>query len=391
MSKEKVYDNKWDDEVEIRLKPVLEAVLPFSGEERWNVFRKAFKSDKEYNDVMNLLMKARSDSFYSAMERGSLREEYLYSAWMEAIVITVKQFKVDGTKFMIKLNKNFEYCTKKEKNREQFKQTSGGMSAGSVSEEVQLGKFLKIYDAVEKSLVAAREYADDEELRQEVRARLEKLSKCTGSLLDKVEALRNLRQSSIYSDKEGDEYSILEIEEVEREGVSFGKNPENLILTGETEQERSQLLNGLIPRMKEEFALLTVELRECFRVFFTRDILVILKLKEKTQKDEVEEKHYAGSLCRYMQCPAGNKEIYDVLARNEYFLMENLLHDAYIRVAVESGKESLDELYGIYYNLLKREFTFKDKVITELLGLNEDARTRRWKKYQKFKKSIYTA
>ena len=76
---------------------------------------------------------------------------------------------------------------------------------------------------------------------------------------------------------------------------------------------------------------------------------ILSKGKDKNGKEETKcpNKH------RYTSMPAGEKDVYELLQQYERVCMEDIFVENYINVAVKEVPESLQKLYGIYYNFFK--------------------------------------
>lgn len=405
---------KYDAEVEERLRKPLEAIIGLPEEERLEVFWRTVGNKRERDEVKLLLYRAHNEKFFNDImnqkwqdeitSSGHHKNQFVLEVWEKSFKLTIMEFEFDTVSFMRRLKQNYknEYINAKRVWELEQKTGNLGFSKESKSGKVSDGRkkklsiLYKLWEKEEKIISSIREVHSQEELNELVKSKLVEKNKEWKSYLDEVQKLRNRNRVSAYADGgDGTELNLMDTISYEEDEVSFGQNPETYLLREENNAEKSLSLAYWLEEITEEFSCLTVELRECYRAFFTRDILVNLKLKNITQPEEEEEKYYYGckGKCRYTDgsCAAGNEDIYDVLSENEYFFMENLFHEEYIRTAIEPKTESLDELFGIYYNLLKREFKFSDKVIAEVLNLTKQTLSRRWNDYQTFQKKVYAS
>ena len=68
--------------------------------------------------------------------------------------------------------------------------------------------------------------------------------------------------------------------------------------------------------------------------------------------------------------------------------MDEIFVDPYLALAIEEEPESIEELYGVYYNFLQGSFKFTDQKIAEALGEDKRKISRYKKKYKQLSEQI---
>ena len=68
--------------------------------------------------------------------------------------------------------------------------------------------------------------------------------------------------------------------------------------------------------------------------------------------------------------------------------MDEIFVAQYIAAAIEKKPKSIEELYGVYYNFLERDFKFTDQKIAEALGEDQRKISRYRKKYKQLSEQI---
>lgn len=111
--------------------------------------------------------------------------------------------------------------------------------------------------------------------------------------------------------------------------------------------------------------------QDLVKKFLTQDILKVLKLDEEDN--------------RYLEEPAGNREIYDLLKPKEDFFYHEIFYRQYLHRALVRNPESLYEVYAL---LLREDFEFTDKILAEVMGKDKTSVSKRKKRYRDDMKAI---
>lgn len=112
--------------------------------------------------------------------------------------------------------------------------------------------------------------------------------------------------------------------------------------------------------------------RESIKMFFTRDVLKVLKL------DDVGEP--------YQEEPAGDEEFYYSLEPQGEFLYEKVFYREYLKRAfIENPKR----FYEVYARLLRPDFDFTDKILAEIEKKDKATISKRRKNYVKWMEDFY--
>ena len=130
MSADVKYENKYDDEVEERVRKPLEAMIDLPKEERSKAFWKAVGNKAQQDDLKLFLLKAHNEGFYKAVKEATTKEEIISDeygenqnskntcdtlVWLESLETTIKDFQFNGVKFIVKLKENYKNAYTREK------------------------------------------------------------------------------------------------------------------------------------------------------------------------------------------------------------------------------------------------------------------------------------
>lgn len=117
---------------------------------------------------------------------------------------------------------------------------------------------------------------------------------------------------------------------------------------------------------------ITLKKQEYIRIFFTKDILSILKLD--------------GNGKPYPREPAGNREIYQSLEPCGATLYKKVFCEKYLwRAFIERP----GDFYEVYVKLLRNDFDFSHKIIAQVLGKDKTSVSRGGKAYREVMKAFY--
>ncbi len=105
--------------------------------------------------------------------------------------------------------------------------------------------------------------------------------------------------------------------------------------------------------------------KECIRIFLTKDILQPLKMDSHNEP--------------YLDEPAGNPDIFELLSPYESVVYGKIFYKDYVDYAI-TGKP--EDLYDVYANLLRKGFQFSDKEIAEALDRDKTYVSKRHKLYK---------
>lgn len=108
------------------------------------------------------------------------------------------------------------------------------------------------------------------------------------------------------------------------------------------------------------------------RMFFTRDILRVLKLDEEGEP--------------YSEEPAGNEEFYNSLRPQGDFMYERVFNKNYLNCAFVVHPENF---YMVYVRLLKKGFDFTNKTLAELEGKHPGTISKQHDRYKELMKCFY--
>lgn len=145
--------------------------------------------------------------------------------------------------------------------------------------------------------------------------------------------------------------------------------------------------------------------REWLKAFFTKDLLIELKLdmrttltgKEKREWGDEKVEPYCKQWCshrsqcklsekekgcyvRYWDEPAGTDEIYKILKPYGSIIFNNLLTKDYLHRAIERKP---DNFYKVYANHLKDDFDFRDRILGEVIHKDKTAVSKARSVYEK--------
>lgn len=144
------------------------------------------------------------------------------------------------------------------------------------------------------------------------------------------------------------------------------------------EQENNRfLLKRFYRKIEEEWGVIKagkgLKEQERIKPYFTQDVLRALKQDEEGKP--------------YLEEPAGNEEIYQILKPKGDFLYHKVLYHRYLwRALVEKP----DNFYDVYVLLLRNDFKFTDKILAEVMGKDKSAVSRvRNEKYREIMEKIY--
>ena len=113
--------------------------------------------------------------------------------------------------------------------------------------------------------------------------------------------------------------------------------------------------------------------QETIKMFFTRDVLKVLKLDNSGKPYEHE--------------PAGDEEFYFSLEPYGSVLYDRIF---YARYLCRAFIEKPEDFYETYARLLRKDFDFSDKILTELTGKDKSTISRRRKGYLSAMEGIYS-
>lgn len=143
------------------------------------------------------------------------------------------------------------------------------------------------------------------------------------------------------------------------------------------EQENNRfLLKTFYQKIEEGWGVIKagtgLKEQERIKPYFTQDVLRVLKQDEEGKP--------------YLEEPAGNEEIYQILKPKGDFLYHKVFYHCYLwRALVEKP----DNFYGVYVLLLRSDFKFTDKILAEVMGKDKTAVSKGRKQYREIMKAIY--
>lgn len=371
----------------------LELVEKLPKEERWNWLKKQSEYDEFCNKILeeiygkDMVEDYREDDSSKNDGMASLEKKYYQKidniVFMEALQEFVCEYKKSDEiavfqKFRKKLKQKYHYELTKE-------QLSNELMGIGFKNKKKLINAYAAYQKYKKKM--GYNFKDMESLHEAFRVSMEGKypRKIIEEVIDICDNNFGFREDLMQKEEnEQDPFDNI-IDSSEREDY---KMPEVDLLEKERKKDIEKDLDFLVEAYEVQAKGLSVKEREFTRVFFTRTILKCLKLKAGKDPDGKEETKCKG-YHRFAALPAGVEEIYLLLKRQESFYMNTTFHMDYIGKAVEKEPEKLDTLYGIYYNLLEKEFKFTDDVIVETLGENKQNVSRYQKKYKEFTKRLW--
>ncbi len=372
------YVNQYDEKLKQCLNNILEKIVSLPEENRWEFF----VNEREYDRVAELLMKAQNETFFNQLKRGTTdgisesgkmaKKKFSSEAWMQALKYTIEKYQEDEISFIAKFKTNYETFYSKEYNAMKLKEMTGGMvvrqrhsvkeQESDINIDARLYRFVKDYIKLKSQF---NEKQDWDKLEEQFCTNY----KCSKGDFELIKKLTEIVLVSQYSQGESEEegYDILEQQSYDKADTTLAYSPEEMVVLKDEQEETSSQIQKEIERIKFLFAGSKVKEREFYRAFFTKDVLRSLKLEQGIGDDGKTELK-CGNTHRYKELPAGDEQIYNVLKLNEYDLMNELFHMEYIQYAIEEEPQSLNELYGIYYNFLESNFQFTNKCVAQVIG-----------------------
>ena len=141
--------------------------------------------------------------------------------------------------------------------------------------------------------------------------------------------------------------------------------------------------------------------RDLFRAFFTKEILILLKLRYAGEKVDGQAEPNCRQWCprrnrcrirrdgcyvRYKTEPAGNEEIYELLKPSGEKLCQRIFQKKYLECAVGKKNEQLSQ---IYQTVLKEDFRFTDAILGAALNREKTQISKGRKKYSTYMEGLY--
>lgn len=387
---------KKTEQAENMLKDILPVIEITPKEERWSLFQQQKEYEYWYIELAKLLFGKNSLKIFNCRidttENDSLASDR-FNVYTLALIQAIEEYQYkEETPFLRKLKKK-------------YKQLAGLEGKGSCLREELMGmglsrrKNLKInakksaknkseFETVKKTINLFgryRNYKQEQKQKNQsnkvIHENFKKLCIEEGyseSLIKQVIEMEDYLpyfRYELFSEEEGKvDVSEYVTDIVGSEGY---KTPEAFLVEEENKKEAEKYLDFLIKAFEIQEASCKgekgkVRKMQFFRAFFTCSILKCLKLEHVEDEDDTRKEERCKGCYRFIAYPAGDKEIYDILKKQEKFYMNQGFQMDYIKRAVESEPEKLDILYGIYYNFLREKFKFTDKEIGETL--KEDSR-----------------
>ncbi len=173
----------------------------------------------------------------------------------------------------------------------------------------------------------------------------------------------------------------------------------------EDEHAFRQLLEKILKYLEASWSLVEAgtdkQTRDLFRAFFTKEILILLKLRYVGEKVGSQAEANCRQWCprrsrckikrdgcyvRYEMEPAGNEEIYELLQPSGEKLCQKIFQKKYLERAV--GKKN-EQLIQIYQKVLKDDFRFTDAILGEALNREKTQISKGRKKYNIYMEELY--
>ena len=173
----------------------------------------------------------------------------------------------------------------------------------------------------------------------------------------------------------------------------------------EDEHAFRQLLEMILKYLEESWSLVEAgtdkQTRDLFRAFFTKEILILLKLRYAGEKVGGQAEPNCRQWCprrnrcrirrdgcyvRYKTEPAGNEEIYELLKPSGEKLCQRIFQKKYLECAVGKKNEQLSQ---IYQTVLKEDFRFTDAILGAALNREKTQISKGRKKYNTYMEGLY--
>ncbi len=385
-----------EQKLEEALQNILEELVKLpKGKERWDWFSNEKKKEKE-EICIYLLEIINNQSLRSIKDEADIEKEDSNGikglAVMEALKETLIQYEYSGTEnpFLRKFRQNYKHF----RGREMGSQIEHNKTKGMVSSKNRsayrliryYGRFMEEY-AVDKEEMNVLNYKKkiDEDFKRKMLA--EHPKQFSEKMIDDIIQIHQINFVCQSQNKDGEDYDLLENIAANSDN-ELGKSPENIFEIEADKGIKREYFKKIFGKYNETIVGIDkTETREVIRAFLTRDILKALKLEQGKDKNGKEETKCPNKH-RYTSMPAGEKDVYELLQQYERVCMEDIFVENYINVAVKEVPESLQKLYGIYYNLLKDDFKFIDTIIGKAIYEKDKSKVSRYRKeYERFKSS----
>lgn len=353
-----------------------------TGKERWAWV----KDQKEYEEFCTLFLehvyKKKLSNLYDGDGMASFEKKYSKKidsiAFMEALVELVSEYRFTEEftifqKFRQKLKQKYN----RERNINGLNENMKGMIPPKERSLIIAYSKYRQYKAR-----YGNDFANMEMLHDAFRESVKNGKFSEKSILNAMELVDSSFFHVPITGQDGEEIDPLEDVTYSLETEEY-QSPEASILKQGIKTEIEEQMDFFVKAYQIQADLFGVKKMEFIRTFYTRTILTVLKLESGKDGNGKEELKCPNSH-RYTVLPAGTEEIYHLLAKQENFYMNTVFHMPYIEKAVEKKPESLDTLYGIYYNFLEEGFKFTDDVIGEVLQESKQKVSRYRKKYEEF-------
>ena len=370
-----------DQKVETKLNELMEQIQKMPrGNERWEFFR----TNKDYNEICEEILETLNKKFLKQVKENNTdliakvgvkhTEQLDGLVFVEVLKELICEYEQSEVGFYQKFRQKYKQHYNKERNKVQLQEQTGGMHWDNED------RFIRLCFECQKLQEKMGKTFSFEQFRGNMNLGLkhypEKLKK------EAYEKVMQIRRSGILQDGEGEEYDPLDFVTYGTENEAC-QNPEDIILNQEENEDLWQSIR--LYRMVSN--ILKVKEKQIIRAIVTRNVLKELKLEQGSAKHFKEESGCPG-YHRYQSYPAGDEDVYDLLRQKERLFMDEIFVDPYLALAIEEEPESIEELYGVYYNFLQESFKFTDQKIAEALGEDKRKISRYKKKYKQLSEQI---
>ena len=384
------------------------------GEERWQFFRNL----DGYNEICEYVLKKTCPGLWrenccsggtrmgSSQGSGSDDEtEIMYYSAAIALKETVQYFRLKEEtgeivqKFLGSDGQKLKQEHRTQMRTEMFEAATGSMGIGTgrkssgESTKKELARLWVEWNRWKtKVLQSTGKTVSEEDSFQQFRREMRKETICSGTgkkrykfgdiMFDRLWELilKTKLESQIIENEDGEETNRWEtIPDINHPGADAA------MLEKEERGEMREQIGISLDQISCELSLLRMKDRELSRAFYTEELLKALKLYQETRWKENGEAEVVSK--RYVAYPAGNTDMYELMTLHEKKYLD-LFVDAYVHAAVEEAPESLEDLFGIYYNLLQSGFKFTNTEIGTILGLDKSMISRGRKRHEEMKKRI---
>lgn len=357
------------------------------GSVRWEWFIKQDCYEQNTEEIIGELnkkfIKALHNGSYTGIEYNSSRASKNFdgNCFMEALKRVIEEYKDGEQRFIQKLWKIYTQEYNSQRRSLQLQEDTKGMHWSNVD---RLGKLYSRYKKFYKGNALEDEQKKENFIKemQEKHHYPERLIKEAIYIVDVCDFYEP------WSDCNGEEQDVFDkISYNEDQNIQW--IPEKVVQTKEEKEEHKKRLIKAEKILRELYTvqangICDMKKREFMRAFITRDVLKVLKLSIGLNEQGKAEKKCPG-YHRYTSMPAGDDEIYELLKQQESLYMNTIFVKDYIDIAIEKKPESIEKLYGIYYNLLKDSFKFTDDQIGNVLKCRKQRISYYGKQYEKLK------